>query len=518
MVSVVLDVDQKKAYMQNNEGSVKLEALKTLAFHDSIPEPVKILMHDWEQGEQIGTNTNSSKSGRDFTVATDGITYALGMVGTPGNDIYYSDIADGVSWNVSVVPRPSGSIQWLRYVNAQWLLCMHESSTEYVYSSTNLQSWTQKTSVAGKYEYIKGIGYLNGYYYMLRSYEGDSSNYLLQRSTNLSSWTSVKVAETPANCLFEYNGNIFWSHQGSTARFYYFNASDAASGKYDSKYVLGFPTYPDKTGFMKQLGDLLVYLEPGGDLRTLPASNFTSGASFQNIAVVSSSSNDAGANNIEYYDGVYYIWSGPYVIEVTGVPYSSGYTFTTHYNTGNNGDTSFGWKASDKLGVMLVTKADTGNYYYYTSRDEFILQAVIKDNDGNIIKISDESLNLPIGMEMVVYKGTNTSGSSNPTSFTFSFAPDVLIGIGYTNSSNQWFSFGDDQGSATKKFQAMSVVTTSYQATVGLSNSNDRTSLYGKKSADGKTFYQYYSGSSSAAVRQLNSSSYTYYILGIKCS
>lgn len=112
-------------------------------------------------------------------------------------------------------------------------------------------------------------------------------------------------------------------------------------------------------------------------------------------------------------------------------------------------------------------------------------------------------------VQVVSYVGTGTYTGSNPTSITFDFRPKVVLFLGYRKSSASDF-FAELRSS---RAMVSALLTTSFISGTGfVSDYNANYSYYGKKSADGKTFYWY---STNNAAAQLNYSGWTYYFLAI---
>lgn len=114
--------------------------------------------------------------------------------------------------------------------------------------------------------------------------------------------------------------------------------------------------------------------------------------------------------------------------------------------------------------------------------------------------------------ELVSYVGTGTVGtSSKPRSLTFSFAPKVVWVLATKISTMATYN----QIYPSETYQHISIMimdllTTSFVAYAGLGY-NGGDDLYGKKSADGKTYYWYTtSGSSSYEFNEKNK---TYYVI-----
>lgn len=109
-------------------------------------------------------------------------------------------------------------------------------------------------------------------------------------------------------------------------------------------------------------------------------------------------------------------------------------------------------------------------------------------------------------VQVLSYVGTGTYGSSNPNSLTFGFAPKVAMYLGASEDN------GSTQSSTTKRAMFQNELTINYISGFGFSLDTSNYPSYGKRSADGKTFYWYTTG---AARHQLNESSYIYYFLAL---
>lgn len=110
------------------------------------------------------------------------------------------------------------------------------------------------------------------------------------------------------------------------------------------------------------------------------------------------------------------------------------------------------------------------------------------------------------------YVGTGKSGQNNPNSLTFDFAPKLLA-IPYVDSGSAYTLFY----TSDKTFIMFSdMLTTEYQVSEVFLLAGNYAS-YGKKSADGKTFYWYNSNiaSATAAEAQANKSGYEYFYFAI---
>ena len=107
------------------------------------------------------------------------------------------------------------------------------------------------------------------------------------------------------------------------------------------------------------------------------------------------------------------------------------------------------------------------------------------------------------------YAGTGLYGSTHPNSITFNFAPKiVLLYAVIISSAWYWISFSDAAHNTNSNIMAADMLTTGYVSGTGFYTqytTGDRS--FGKKSADGKTFSWYNSGS---VDQQFNVSGATY--------
>lgn len=118
------------------------------------------------------------------------------------------------------------------------------------------------------------------------------------------------------------------------------------------------------------------------------------------------------------------------------------------------------------------------------------------------------------------YVGTGTYGADAPNTLTFSFAPKLVIMLGYKDTYSSWnpcFGGGETQQDGYSKITVMTAaaITASFKQNAGFRNySYPGTSniSYGKKSEDGKTFTWY---NAYGAHNQFNTSGYTYHYLAI---
>ena len=118
-----------------------------------------------------------------------------------------------------------------------------------------------------------------------------------------------------------------------------------------------------------------------------------------------------------------------------------------------------------------------------------------------------------VEMEIVSYTGTGTAGQSNPTSVTFSKAPSLIVMLGHKyTSSGRWYQDQDPEHGSIYMMPT-AVIPTTYTRGIGFGK-DSYYEVYGKKSADGKTF-SWYSGSDGTAAAQCNSTGCEYYVLGL---
>lgn len=146
------------------------------------------------------------------------------------------------------------------------------------------------------------------------------------------------------------------------------------------------------------------------------------------------------------------------------------------------------------------------------------LWELVKAQDSNVIAHADTKAKIAVGS----YTGTDTYGSSNPNSLTFSFAPKLILL--FVNNGSYWYGFDSGEGDSSitpyKYYILCDKLTTSYQNTGFPGYSHDRDAnlahAYAKKSSDGKTISWYNAGTNSyTQVAQLNRSGYQYYYIAI---
>lgn len=119
---------------------------------------------------------------------------------------------------------------------------------------------------------------------------------------------------------------------------------------------------------------------------------------------------------------------------------------------------------------------------------------------------------------MISRAGTGSLGtSSSPISITFSFAPTVVIPMEIAVTSSNCSGYIDLNRSNETPILKANSLSTSFAVNSGWKSGNSP--YYGKyikKSSDGKTIYWYASNAEAGTASYMfNSSSYTYYFLGI---
>ena len=117
--------------------------------------------------------------------------------------------------------------------------------------------------------------------------------------------------------------------------------------------------------------------------------------------------------------------------------------------------------------------------------------------------------------EVGSYVGNNKSGIDNPNSLTFSFAPSMICllfrtSIGAGTNSTKEEDLTSSGYNKSQKFMVADRLTTDYRQGEGFGYNSY--SVYGKKSADGKTFYWY----STSPSDQCNSSDEVYYYIAFR--
>ncbi len=117
--------------------------------------------------------------------------------------------------------------------------------------------------------------------------------------------------------------------------------------------------------------------------------------------------------------------------------------------------------------------------------------------------------------EVGSYVGNNKSGIDNPNSLTFSFAPSMVCllfrtSIGAGTNSIKEEDLTSSGYNKSQKFMVADRLTTDYRQGEGFGYNSY--SVYGKKSADGKTFYWYSTNPSD----QCNSSDKVYYYIAFR--
>lgn len=149
-------------------------------------------------------------------------------------------------------------------------------------------------------------------------------------------------------------------------------------------------------------------------------------------------------------------------------------------------------QARQNLGAAAVKEMTKAEYDALAAIDPTIFYA-LTDVEADSAKI-----------EVGSYVGTETYGSSNPCSITFSFAPKVIKIL----CSRYLGTNLADQPSTGVISVVMDEITTSYEKGFGFGPGQYS---YGKKSADGKTYYWF----NNSATNQYNNSNTKFYVLAI---
>lgn len=108
------------------------------------------------------------------------------------------------------------------------------------------------------------------------------------------------------------------------------------------------------------------------------------------------------------------------------------------------------------------------------------------------------------------YVGTGTFGEDNPCSLTFSYAPKIVLFTDIVRISDGTVSASSLVSDSSNNYiiHNLDALTTTYVNSAGFGAST----LYGRKSSDGKTIYWY---NTNNAARQFNSANYRYYWVAI---
>ena len=137
----------------------------------------------------------------------------------------------------------------------------------------------------------------------------------------------------------------------------------------------------------------------------------------------------------------------------------------------------------------------------------------IQENQGDVTSLQTalqtltSTVNGKTNSKLISYVGNGTYGESNPCSVSFSFPPSLIMMVASLSVSGNV----NNELDSGRPVIPVSTLTTSYSNDTGFYVGN-MGSGYGKKSADGKTFYWYATENASA---QYNFSGTTYFVLGI---
>lgn len=115
-----------------------------------------------------------------------------------------------------------------------------------------------------------------------------------------------------------------------------------------------------------------------------------------------------------------------------------------------------------------------------------------------------------VSMEVGTYVGSNMSGSDNPNSITFSFAPKIVAVIARYNGRD---FYPYSKYSDYTWILNTNILTTEYEKEIGLGFTD---TSFGKRSGDGKTIFWYTSDQGNRSAQyQMNEPNYSYYYFGI---
>lgn len=153
-------------------------------------------------------------------------------------------------------------------------------------------------------------------------------------------------------------------------------------------------------------------------------------------------------------------------------------------------------EARQNLGAAAVKEMTKAQYDALATIDPTIFY-VLTDVEADGVKIEAGS-----------YVGTGTHGADNPNSLTFGFAPKFLVMVAYARSSDNALFTENDM---TDNIFPVQAALTTYKKNAAWTATGNST-VYGKKSEDGKTVFWYHT---SGASDQFNTSGSTYYYVAI---
>ena len=173
--------------------------------------------------------------------------------------------------------------------------------------------------------------------------------------------------------------------------------------------------------------------------------------------------------------------------------------------------------------IFKNTKVDNLTFYPMIRKTDITDDTYEKgtnDTVDNRLEILNNLLNTSLArsrVEVRSYTGqgryTSEYNNPKPVSVTFSFAPKIVIALGYSHSRGATLISG-------RHIMIASELSTTYDAYKGFYCSDSTTPdyTYGKKSSDGKTFYwyTYHNNSSTGPSYQLDYRDFTYYFLAIE--
>lgn len=171
------------------------------------------------------------------------------------------------------------------------------------------------------------------------------------------------------------------------------------------------------------------------------------------------------------------------------------------------------------LGRKITAEVPSSEWKYISSveRDTYPDSGVEGGFEYEYLGVPFDNAKTAPKIEIVSYVGTGTYGVDNPCEIAFSFSPKIVRFLGCLNDSTASFNDAEYSGdSYNRNTTIMDMVTTEYQEYRGFlrGGASGATAFKGKKSADGKTLYWYFSASkSNGQTYQLNDTGRTYYFV-----
>ena len=155
--------------------------------------------------------------------------------------------------------------------------------------------------------------------------------------------------------------------------------------------------------------------------------------------------------------------------------------------------------------VGQLTAEDVGAAAANDNLTEFV--------NGALRTLNGAAVDVGGGVEIISYTGTGNCGSSTPNSVTIDKEIKMVMYLGSEDIvlDNYFSGVNLSSDNEYQNIMPMSLVTTTYTACRGIGATGSGDMLYGKKSADGKTYYWYYNTTNNSTA-QLNNANYKYYI------